>query len=41
MFNTTSRVSHDIPDTLTAEELDYKPENYDNFFDPYLKYGSI
>lgn len=31
----------DIPDTIGPEELDYKPQNLEAFYDPYFKMGSL
>jgi len=31
----------DIPDTADDEVLDYKPQNYDDYYKPYLESGSL
>lgn len=41
MYNTTANIDPDIPDTIDDEVLDYKPQNYDDFYKPYLESGSL
>lgn len=31
----------DIPDTSSAEVLDYEPQNIKNYYTPYIEYGSL
>lgn len=41
MYNTTANRDPDIPDTTGEEVLDYKPQNADDFYKPYLDSGFL